>query len=228
MLGGRFVSAITGSAPISPELKAWVEDFLDMHLLEGYGSTEAGAVFVDGMIRRPPVIDYKLVDVPELGYFGTDRPHPRGELLVKSDQLFPGYYKRPEVTAEMFDEDGFYRTGDIVAELGPDHVQYVDRRNNVLKLSQGEFVTVSKLEAAFNDSPLVHQIYIYGNSARPYLLAVVVPTEDALSRHDVADLKSAHQRVAQGRGPRGRTCSPTRSRATSSSRQHLSPSRTAC
>ena len=59
----------------------------------------------------------------------------------------------------------------------------------MLKLSQGEFVTVSKLEAAFNDSPLVHQIYIYGNSARPYLLAVVVPTEDALSRHDVADLK---------------------------------------
>ena len=189
LLGGRFVSALTGSAPISPELKAWVEELLDMHLLEGYGSTEAGAVFVDGMIRRPPVIDYKLVDVPELGYFRTDRPHPRGELLVKSEQLFPGYYKRPEVTAEMFDEDGFYRTGDIVAELGPDHVQYVDRRNNVLKLSQGEFVTVSKLEAAFNDSPLVHQIYIYGNSARPYLLAVVVPTEDALSRHDVADLK---------------------------------------
>ena len=189
MLGGRFVSALTGSAPISTELKAWVEELLDMHLLEGYGSTEAGAVFVDGMIRRPPVIDYKLDDVPELGYFRTDRPHPRGELLVKSEQLFPGYYKRPEVTAAMFDEDGFYRTGDIVAEIGPDHVQYVDRRNNVLKLSQGEFVTVSKLEAAFNDSPLVHQIYIYGNSARPYLLAVVVPTEDALSRHDVADLK---------------------------------------
>ena len=162
-----------------------------MHLLEGYGSTEAGAVFVDGMIRRPPVIDYKLVDVPELGYFGTDVPHPRGELLVKSEQLFPGYYKRPEVTAEVFDADGYYRTGDIVAELGPDQVQYVDRRNNVLKLSQGEFVTVSKLEAAFNDSPLVRQIYIYGNSARPYLLAVVVPTEDALSRHDVAELKPA-------------------------------------
>ena len=58
---------------------------------------------------------------------------------------------------------------------------YVDRRNNVLKLSQGEFVTVSKLEAAFGDSPLVRQIYVYGNSARPYLLAVVVPTEDALA-----------------------------------------------
>jgi fatty acid CoA ligase FadD9 len=191
LLGGRFVTAFTGSAPISPELRAWVEAFLDMHLMEGYGSTEAGAVFVDGQIRRPPVIDYKLVDVPELGYFGTDVPHPRGELLVKSDQLFPGYYKRPEVTAEVFDADGYYRTGDVVAELGPDQVKYVDRRNNVLKLSQGEFVTVSKLEAAFGDSPLVKQIYIYGNSARPYLLAVVVPSEDALSRYSADELQPA-------------------------------------
>ncbi|MET0473707.1 MAG: carboxylic acid reductase, partial [Mycobacterium sp.] len=191
LLGGRFVSAITGSAPISPELKTWVEKFLDMHLVEGYGSTEAGAVFVDGQIRRPPVIDYKLVDVPELGYFATDQPHPRGELLVKSDQLFPGYYKRPEVTAEVFDADGYYRTGDVVAETGPDQVRYVDRRNNVLKLSQGEFVTVSKLEAALGDSPLVRQIFVYGNSARPYLLAVVVPTEDAQSRYGADELKSA-------------------------------------
>ncbi|MDT5108996.1 MAG: fatty acid CoA ligase FadD9 [Mycobacterium sp.] len=191
MLGGRFVTAKTGSAPISPELKEWVEDFLDMHLVEGYGSTEAGSVFVDGKILRPPVIDYKLVDVPDLGYFGSDVPHPRGELLVKSDQLFPGYYKRPEVTAEVFDADGYYRTGDIVAELGPDQVRYVDRRNNVLKLSQGEFVAVSKLEATFGDSPLVRQIYVYGNSARPYLLAVVVPAEDALSRYSADELKSA-------------------------------------
>ena len=191
LLGGRYVSALTGSAPISPELRAWVEDFLDMHLIEGYGSTEAGAVFVDGQIRRPPVIDYKLVDVPELGYFASDVPHPRGELLVKSDQLFPGYYKRPQVTAEVFDADGYYRTGDIVAELGPDQVRYVDRRNNVLKLSQGEFVTVSKLEAAFNDSPLVHQIYLYGNSSRPYLLAVVVPTQNASKQAIAASLKDA-------------------------------------
>ncbi|BBY61423.1 carboxylic acid reductase [Mycolicibacterium sarraceniae] len=190
LLGGRFVSAMTGSAPIAPELKAWLETFLDMHLIEGYGSTEAGAVFVDGVVRRPPVTDYKLVDVPELGYFATDLPHPRGELLVKTTQLFPGYYKRPEVTATMFDEDGFYRTGDIVAEPAPDQLRYVDRRNNVLKLSQGEFVTVSKLEAAFLGSPLVHQIYLYGNSARPYLLAVVVPTAEAAAQHNAAELKS--------------------------------------
>ncbi|AKK27381.1 carboxylic acid reductase [Mycobacterium sp. EPa45] len=204
LLGGRFVSVMTGSAPIAPELKSWVEDFLDMHLVEGYGSTEAGAVFVDGVVRRPPVTDYKLVDVPELGYFGTDLPHPRGELLVKSTQLFPGYYKRPEITAAMFDEDGYYRTGDIVAETAADHLQYVDRRNNVLKLSQGEFVTVSKLEAAFGRSPVVHQIYLYGNSARPYLLAVVVPTAEAAAAHDATELKAliaeSLQEVARGAG----------------------------
>ncbi|CAN5705237.1 thioester reductase domain-containing protein [soil metagenome] len=189
LLGGRFVTAMTGSAPIAPEMKLWVEDFLDMHLVEGYGSTEAGAVFVDGQVRRPPVTDYKLVDVPDLGYFHTDRPYPRGELLVKSEQLFPGYYKRPEVTAEMFDADGFYRTGDIVAETGPDRLEYLDRRNNVLKLAQGEFVTVSKLEAVFDSAALVRQIYLYGNSARSYLLAVVVPTEDALAQHDLGALR---------------------------------------
>jgi fatty acid CoA ligase FadD9 len=192
LLGGRFTAAMSGSAPISAEMRAWVESFLDLHLVEGYGSTEAGAVFVDGQVRRPPVTDYKLVDVPELGYFHTDRPHPRGELLVKSTDLFPGYYKRPEVTAEVFDPDGFYRTGDVMAEVGPDQVVYLDRRNNVLKLSQGEFVAVSKLEAVFGSSPLVRQIYVYGNSARSYLLAVIVPTEDALSRSggDIESVKS--------------------------------------
>lgn len=91
----------------------------------------------------------------------------------------------------MFDADGYYRTGDVVAEIAPDHLQYLDRRNNVLKLSQGEFVTVSKLEAAFTDSPLVRQIYVYGKSARPYLLAAVVPTDDAQSRYGADELKSA-------------------------------------
>jgi acyl-CoA synthetase (AMP-forming)/AMP-acid ligase II len=59
--------------------------------------------------------------------------------------LFRGYYRRDDLTAEVFDADGFYRTGDIVAELGPDRLRYVDRRNNLLKLSQGEFVAVSRL-----------------------------------------------------------------------------------
>jgi fatty acid CoA ligase FadD9 len=189
LLGGRFIFAMTGSAPISPELREWVESLLEVHLLDGYGSTEAGMVLFDGEVQRPPVIDYKLVDVPDLGYFSTDRPYPRGELLLKTNNMFPGYYKRPEVTAGVFDEDGYYQTGDVVAEVAPDRLVYVDRRNNVLKLAQGEFVTVAKLEAVFGNSPLVRQIYVYGNSAHPYLLAVVVPTEEALAGNDIQSLK---------------------------------------
>ncbi|WAC89637.1 carboxylic acid reductase [Mycobacterium sp. Aquia_213] len=189
LLGGRFIFAMTGSAPTSPDLKAWVENLLDMHLLDGYGSTEAGMVLFDGEVQRPPVIDYRLVDVPDLGYFATDRPYPRGELLLKTENMFPGYYKRPETTAGVFDPDGYYRTGDVVAEIAPNKVVYVDRRNNVLKLAQGEFVTVAKLEAVFGNSPLVRQIYVYGNSAHPYLLAVIVPSEEALSRFGADELK---------------------------------------
>jgi fatty acid CoA ligase FadD9 len=158
-----------------------VERFLDIPLTEVYGSTEDGIIVVNGQIQRPPVIDYKLVDVPSLGYFGTDRPHPRGELLVKTPNLIPGYYKRPEITAELFDVDGWYHTGDVMAEIAPDRLVYVDRRNNVLKLSQGEFVTVSTLEAAYGGHPSVRQIFVYGNSSRSYLLAVIVPTDDALA-----------------------------------------------
>lgn len=190
LLGGRFISVMSGSAPMSAEMRAWVESLVDMAVVDGYGSTEAGSVFLDGQILRPAVLDYKLVDVPELNYFRTDRPHPRGELLVKTALMFPGYYKRPELTTEVFDADGFYRTGDIVAEVGVDQVEYLDRRNYVLKLAQGEFVAVSKLEAAYGTSPLVRQIYVYGNSARSYLLAVVVPTVEALATHDEQPLKA--------------------------------------
>jgi fatty acid CoA ligase FadD9 len=187
LLGGRYIFAMTGSAPTSPELRTWVESLLEMHLLDGYGSTEAGMVLFDGEIQRPPVLDYKLVDVPDLGYFATDRPHPRGELLLKTGNMFPGYYKRAETTANVFDADGYYRTGDVFAEVGPDRLVYVDRRNNVLKLAQGEFVTLAKLEAVFGNSPLVRQIYVYGNSAQPYLLAVVVPTDENTSKSAIAE-----------------------------------------
>jgi fatty acid CoA ligase FadD9 len=187
LLGGRYIFAMTGSAPTSPELRTWVESLIEMHLLDGYGSTEAGMVLFDGDIQRPPVVDYRLVDVPDLGYFATDRPYPRGELLLKTQNMFPGYYKRPETTAGVFAEDGYYRTGDVFAETAPDHLVYVDRRNNVLKLAQGEFVTLAKLEAEFGNSPLVHQIYVYGNSAQPYLLAVVVPADANASKSEIAE-----------------------------------------
>ncbi len=179
LLGGRLLSAGCGSASLAPETYAFMESMLDMHMVIGYSSTEiaGGTVLVDWKVQRPPVIDYKLADVPELGYFRTDKPYPRGELLVRSDRFMGGYYKQPDLTAEKFDEEGFYRTGDVMAELGPDHLVYVDRRNNVLKLSQGEFVAISRLEALYSHCPEIRQIYVYGTSERSFLLAVVVPSE---------------------------------------------------
>jgi fatty acid CoA ligase FadD9 len=184
LLGGRLLSVGCGSAALAPEIYAFMESMLGMHMPIGYSSTEiaGGTVLVDGKIQRPPVIGYKLVDVPELGYFRTDKPYPRGELLVKSDRFMAGYFKRPELTAERYDEDGYYRTGDVMAELGPDHLAYVDRCNNVQKLSQGEFVAVSRLEALYAKSPLIRQIYVYGNSERAFLLAVVVPSAELVAQ----------------------------------------------
>ena len=184
-LGGRVVWAATGSAPLSAETAAFVTACLGFPLIDAFGSTEAGAIMIDGVVARPPIIDYRLDDVPELGYFHTDSPYPRGELQLRTATIIPGYYKRPELNAEFFTEDGFYRSGDIMAETSPGHLVYVDRRKNVLKLSQGEFVAVSKLDALYAASPLVRQIYVYGSSERSYLLAVVVAADGA-SRSDIA------------------------------------------
>ncbi len=184
LLGGDVAWAGCASAPLSAELTAFMESLLglDLHII--YGSTEAAAVSVDGEMLSPPVIDHKIIDVPELGYYRTDSPYPRGELLLKTDALIPGYYNHPELTAEFLDEDGFYRTGDIVAETGPGRHTIIDRRKSVLKLSQGEFVATARLEAIFAYSPLVRQVFVYGNSERSYLLAVVVPSADALDRFE--------------------------------------------
>ncbi|MEZ0351334.1 carboxylic acid reductase [Mycobacterium sp. pR1184] len=193
LLGGRVITSFSTTAPLAAEMKTFIESCLDVHVLDGYGLTEVGMVFKDGVVSRPPILDYKLIDVPELGYFHTDKPHPRGELLVKSLTAFRGYFKRPDVTANAFDPDGYYRTGDVMAEVAPDRLVYVDRRNNVLKLAQGEFVAVARLEAVFSSAALVRQIFVYGNSERPYLLAVVVPTREAEERFagDPDGLKAA-------------------------------------
>jgi fatty acid CoA ligase FadD9 len=120
LLGGRVLGGFVSTAPLASEMKDSIESCLDVHVIDGYGLTELGAVTRDNMVTRPPVIDYKLIDVPELGYFLTDKPYPRGELLVKSQTATPGYYKRSDVTAEVFDADGYYQTGDVMAEIEPD------------------------------------------------------------------------------------------------------------
>jgi fatty acid CoA ligase FadD9 len=195
-LGGRLLSAVSGSAPLSAPMRSFMESVLQFGMSDRYAATETGTVLLDNRVQRPPIIDYKLVDVPGLGYFGTDKPYPRGELAIKSETLVPGYYRRTESSTEIIDADGFYHTGDVMAEIGPDELVYLGRRNDVLKLSQGEFVAVANLEAVYAASPLVRQVYIHGSSERAFLPAVVVPTADTVAAYpDTAKLSICRQRV---------------------------------
>ncbi len=184
-LGDRLRGGSISAAPSSPAVRDFIRECFDILLLEVYGTTESGngGVTLDNRVQRPPVTDYRLRDVPELGYYTTDKPYPRGEFCFKSAYAISGYYKRPEATEGLFDEDGFQCTGDIVEERGPDHVVVIDRRNDVLKLSQGEYVAVGPLGTVFESgSPVIKQIYLYGNSLRAYILAVVVPEMEVVDK----------------------------------------------
>ena len=175
-LGDRLTAAVIGSAPTAPEIADWLAGRFGIPVYEGYGSTEAGIITVDGMINHATVSDYRLAEVPELGYRLDDKPYPRGELLVKTSQSIPGYFRNAAATRALYDGDRFMRTGDIVERRGPDQFVWVDRKNNVVKLAQGEYVTLWRLETVFSaGSPLVDQVYLYANSQRACPLAVVVP-----------------------------------------------------
>lgn len=177
-LGDRLCGGGVGSSPTAPEVRRFIAECWDMPLIEGYGCTEAGASSMTSLNKLTPgmITEFKLLDVPELGYYTTDKPFPRGELLVKTTRMFQGYFKRPEATASVFTEDGFLKTGDIMEQRAPDELVWTDRRNNVIKLSQAEFVAVGPLETTYlGNSALIGQIFLYGSSYRSYLLAVVVP-----------------------------------------------------
>jgi fatty acid CoA ligase FadD9 len=192
VLGGRVLGGFVGTAPLAGEMKAFLDSVLDVHIGDGYGLTEVGGVTKDGVVIRPPVIDYKLVDVPELGYFLTDKPYPRGELLVKTETATPGCHKRPEATAGA-GRRRIYRTGDAD---GRDRTRPARLRRPSQQRAEAGSRRVCRdrqLEAVFAGAPLVRQIFVYGNSERANLLAVVVPTPYALDTYDgdTSGLKSA-------------------------------------
>jgi fatty acid CoA ligase FadD9 len=181
-LGDRLLAIVIGSAPTAPELTAFLRSCFEVPVFEIYGSTEAGVLSIDGEINRPSVSAYRLVEQPELGYRLSDQPYPRGELRVRTSLCIPGYFNNPAATQALYDAEGMLRTGDIVEERAPDQIAWVDRINNVVKLAQGEFVTIWRLESAFTGgSPLMDQVYLYANSQYAYLLAVIVPDEAAVN-----------------------------------------------
>ena len=179
-LGDRLCMVTTGAAPTAPEVIDFLERCFDISVLNAYGATELGMVALNGHVR--PDVEYKLADVPELGYTTRDLPYPRGELLIKSPYKAPGYFKDAGASQRLSDEQGYARSGDIVEERGPRFLVWLDRCNNVLRLAHGEFVSVSKVEEVLvAGGPLIAQAFVHGDPLRAHVLAVLVPNAAAVA-----------------------------------------------
>ena len=116
-----------------------------------------------------------------MGYLTTDIP-PRGEICVKTSTMIPGYYKNLQDTDEKF-QDGYFCTGDIGTVDSIGQVTIIDRKKNIFKLSQGEFVAPEKLENIFeNGSRFIEQVFVHGSIWRDNVVGLVVPHRDALEK----------------------------------------------
>ncbi|GJM93558.1 hypothetical protein PR202_ga10123 [Eleusine coracana subsp. coracana] len=190
-LGGRVRLILSGAAPLSRHVEEYLRVVTCSHVLQGYGLTETCAgSFVSlpnnmsmlGTVGPPvPYVEARLESVPEMGYDALSSECPRGEICIRGDTLFSGYYKREDLTKEVL-VDGWFHTGDI-GEWQPDgSMKIIDRKKNIFKLSQGEYVAVENLENIFGQTPCVDSIWVYGNSFESSLVAVVNPNKQGLER----------------------------------------------
>ena len=126
-----------------------------------------------------PSIEYRLEAVPEMNYYPSSNP-PRGEIIIRGPSVFSGYYKDEKQTNGAIDKDGYFHTGDVgeITDFGA--LKIIDRKKNIFKLSQGEYVAVEVLESAYKKNLSIEQIWVYGNSFENCLVAIVVPGEEKL------------------------------------------------
>lgn len=189
-LGGRVKFILSGSAPLDPTLADFLKACFCCPVVQGYGLTEnfAGATIsygadsTVGHVGTPlTCTEIKLVDVPEMNYTSQDKPCPRGEVCLRGPNVFIGYFKDPEKTAEDLKEDGWFHTGDVGRWNPNGTLSIIDRKKNIFKLSQGEYVAAEYLEAVFLRSPYVGQIFVYGDSFNSFLVAIAVPDYDVVT-----------------------------------------------
>ncbi|CAN6336214.1 unnamed protein product [Urochloa humidicola] len=185
-LGGRLRLLISGGAPLSAEIEEFLRVTTCAYFIQGYGLTEtlgpSTVCYIDDMSLvgsagvPATYTEIRLEEVPEMGYDPLGVPS-RGEVCIRGKSLFAGYYKNPELTNEAI-VDGWFHTGDI-GEMTPDGIlKIIDRKKNIFKLSQGEYVAVEYLEKVYGFPPLVEDIWVYGDSFRSNLVAVVNPHEE--------------------------------------------------
>ncbi|KAG7516968.1 long-chain-fatty-acid-CoA ligase 6 isoform X1 [Solea senegalensis] len=185
-LGGRLRMIITGAAPTSPSVLGFLRAALGCQVYEAYGQTEctAGCTYTTpgdwtpGHVGAPlPCNLIKLVDVPEKNYFAAKG---EGEVCVKGPNVFKGYLKDPEKTAETLDADGWLHTGDIGKWLPNGTLKIIDRKKHIFKLAQGEYISPEKIENIYIRSEPVSQLYVHGDSLQSCLVGIVVPDPEVM------------------------------------------------
>ncbi|ORY32192.1 hypothetical protein BCR39DRAFT_524520 [Naematelia encephala] len=192
LLGGQIRYISSGAAPLAPDVHEMLKVCFSCDVVQGYGMTETigtctkgipwdvRAVGTCGQIQ--PCNQIKLADVSEMGYTSNDLPNPRGEVLLKGYNIFPGYLHDPENTAKTIDSDGWMHTGDIGEIDREGRLKIVDRIKNVVKLSQGEYVALEKLEGMYALDPIFATLLVHGDSTRSHLVGLgVLDPEQAAS-----------------------------------------------
>ena len=117
-------------------------------------------------------------------YFSYNNP-PTGEICVRGSSVFTGYYKDKVNTEETIDKDGWHHSGDVGALMPNGAVKIIDRKKNIYKLSQGEYIAPEKIENVYKQNPVVSDLFLYGDSLRNFNVAIVVPNKDVLAQHGI-------------------------------------------
>ncbi|EGR28828.1 hypothetical protein IMG5_168640 [Ichthyophthirius multifiliis] len=196
IFGGRIKICITASAPLSKVVLDFFKIALGAPFLEIYGQTEGtGFEFITQIEDKESghvggvcnSLELKLVDVPDMNYFSTDKDEqgnatPRGEICVRGPTVFAGYYKDEEKTKETIDDDGWLHSGDVGQILPNGALKIIDRKKNIFKLSQGEYVAPEKVENIYQRARGVAEIFVYGDSLQNYCVAIIVPNPDEIKK----------------------------------------------
>ncbi len=165
-LGGRLRLPISGGAPLSREV-AELFDALDIRIMEGYGLTECTSA---GTSNHPAAYRYGTVGKALPGV--ELRLAPDGELEMRSETVFAGYFKDPEATAAVLTADGWLRTGDIATIDDEGFVTITDRKKDIIVTAGGKNIAPQNLENELKASRFVSQALVVGDR-RPYPAALV-------------------------------------------------------
>ena len=182
MMGGRIEQFVVGAAAMDPNIHEFLQVATGLPLRTGYGLTEAGSGNIcnpfDIHFCYPGTVGGPLKNVEIRLEPITDYDDPDcGEILVGGQCLSSGYLYDTESTKALFynDDHSFIRTGDVGKWDERGYLHVVDRMRSIFKLSQGEYIAAEFVTQVYEEAPLVNQIFVYGDSSRTCLVAVVVP-----------------------------------------------------